>query len=170
MSLVSWPQLGICLETVRRFACHVHENLNSGYDRTQRVLLVHNLWVNGQRSFWKKSDNLHSSLVWSVCNLLVGFIQLQELCCSIMLTTKLNGKSWCHLGSVSGEFLDIISHNPSVSKSNRLHVVIFWFSSLVWGIFYRFPKWLVFFLKSWFSTGYFSNSTDSSVTDGRFSP
>jgi hypothetical protein len=31
-------------------------------------------------------------------------------------------------------------------------------------------KWLVIFLQSWISTGYFSNSTGSSVTNCRFSP
>ena len=58
-----------------------------------------------------------------------------------------------------------------VSKSNRLHVDIvrFFFINLKYNL-YIFLKWSVIFLKSWTSTGYFSNSTGSSVTSGWFSP
>ena len=34
------------------------------------------------------------------------------------------------MGHRPGMFLGMISQNPSVSKSNRLHVVLFWFSLL----------------------------------------
>ena len=69
-------------------------------------------------------------------------------------------------------FLGIISQNPTVSKSNRFHVVIFqFFSLIIWGIFRMiFLTWSVIFLKSWTSTSYFSNWTRSSVTSGRFFP
>ena len=38
----------------------------------------------------------------------------------------------------SWRFLDIIGQNPSVFKSNLLHVDMFRFPSLIWGIFHRF--------------------------------
>jgi hypothetical protein len=42
--------------------------------------------------------------------------------------------------SVRGDFGRIIGQDPSVFKSNRLHVVIFrFFSSLIWGGFHGFP-------------------------------
>jgi len=37
-------------------------------------------------------------------------------------------------------FLDKIRRYPSISKSNRLHVDIFWFSLLIWGTLHRFLK------------------------------
>ena len=43
----------------------------------------------------------------------------------------------------------------------------FGFPLIIWSIFHRFPN-MILFLKFWTSTGYFSNSTGSSVT-GRFS-
>ena len=59
--------------------------------------------------------------------------------------------------------------NPSVSKSNRLHVLIFW------GIFMNIgnisqilQNWLVIFLKSWTATGDFLNSNGSFVISSQF--
>ena len=54
----------------------------------------------------------------------------------------------------------MFSQNPSVSKSNRLHVVNCHFPLLIWGIFYRF---LLNFCKV-----LTSNSTGSSVSTGQF--
>ena len=61
---------------------------------------------------------------------------------------------------------------PSVSKSNRLHVVSFWFFFIkLRYILLHIPlKWWVIFMKSWTSTSYFSNLTGSSVASRRFSP
>ena len=36
--------------------------------------------------------------------------------------------------SVPGKFLGIVGQDPSDSKSNRLHVDIFWFCLLIWGL------------------------------------
>ena len=71
-----------------------------------------------------------------------------------------------------GRFLGIISHNHSVSKSTWLRVVIFqFFFKFNWSIFHTFlSKWLVIFLKSWTSTGFFSNSTGSSLSSDWVSP
>jgi hypothetical protein len=69
-------------------------------------------------------------------------------------------------------FLGIIGQVPSVSKSNQLHVVIFQISLLIQSILILeilLKKWWVFFLKSWTSTIYFSNSTYSYVTSSRIS-
>ena len=69
----------------------------------------------------------------------------------------------------SGRFLDIIGWDPRVCKSNRLHVDILRFSYTILGYILWIPlKWSVIFLQSWTSTGYFSNSTGSSVTNCRF--
>ena len=60
----------------------------------------------------------------------------------------------------------IIGQDPSVSKSNRLHVnhlSVF----LYWGYFpWISSNWRVIFLKSWTLTGYFTNSTNTSIADG----
>ena len=70
-----------------------------------------------------------------------------------------------------GRFLGITGWDPSVWKSNRLHVDSFWLSFIKLGWILQIPlKWWVIFLQSWTSTGYFSNSTSSSVTNCRFSP
>ena len=70
-----------------------------------------------------------------------------------------------------GRFLSIIGWDPSVGKSNRLHVDILWFSFIKLGYIPYIPlKWSVIFLESWSSTGSFSNSIGSSVTNCRFSP
>ncbi len=70
-----------------------------------------------------------------------------------------------------GRFLGIIGWDPSVCKSNRLHVHILRFSFIRLGyILYISLKWSVIFLQSSTSTGYFSNSTGSFVTNCRFSP
>ena len=69
----------------------------------------------------------------------------------------------------SGRFLGIIGWDPSVCKSNRLHVHILGFSIIeLRYIPYIILKLLVIFLQSWTSTGYFSNSTGSFVTNCRF--
>ena len=74
-------------------------------------------------------------------------------------------------GPVSGEIFGIIGQNPSVSKSTRLRVVIFRFLVTNWRYILQIPlKRQVDFPKSWTSTGYFSNSTDSAGTCRRFSP
>jgi hypothetical protein len=65
-------------------------------------------------------------------------------------------------------FSPIIGWDPSVCKSDRLHVDILQHSFIKLG--YILLKWLVIFLQSWTSTGYFSNSTGSFVTNCRFSP
>ena len=65
----------------------------------------------------------------------------------------------------------ITGWDPSVCKSGRLHVHILWssFIKLVY-ILWVPLKWSVIFLQSWWtSTGYFSNSTGSSVTNCWFS-
>ena len=69
-----------------------------------------------------------------------------------------------------GRFSDIIGWDPSVCKSNRLHIDILRFSFLILGYILWIPlKRSVIFLQSWTSTGYFSNSTGSFVTNCRFS-
>ena len=68
-------------------------------------------------------------------------------------------------------FLGIVGWDPSVSKSNCLCVDIVWISFTTfkrWTIDLSL-KWSIIFLQSWTSTGYFSNSTGSSVTSGWFS-
>ena len=40
--------------------------------------------------------------------------------------------------SLSRKFLDRIIEDPSVSKSNRLHVMIYWFSLFIRGILHKF--------------------------------
>ena len=70
---------------------------------------------------------------------------------------------------MTGEILGIT--DPSANKSNRLHVDILRFSFIKLEYILYFPlKWSVIFLQSWTSTGYFSNSTSSFVTNRRFSP
>ena len=65
-----------------------------------------------------------------------------------------------------GRFLGIIGWDPSVCKSNRLHVDILRFSYINLRYIPQIPlKCSVILLKSWTSTGYFSNSTGSSVTN-----
>ena len=79
---------------------------------------------------------------------------------------------WQHtLGiSVQGDFWAIIGRDPSVSKSNRLHINTFRLLFInSWYILYIPPKQWAILLKSWTSTSYFSNSTGSSITNGRFS-
>ena len=77
-----------------------------------------------------------------------------------------NSKQW------SGRFLGIIGWDPRVCKSYQLHVDILWFSLLIkWGFILQITlKRLVIFLQFWISTGYFSNSTGSSITNCWFSP
>ena len=71
----------------------------------------------------------------------------------------------------SERFLGITGWDPSVCKSNRLHGDILRFSFINLGYILFFPlHWSAIFLQSWTSTGYFSNSTGSSVTNCRFSP
>ena len=71
----------------------------------------------------------------------------------------------------SGRFLGIIGGDPSICKSNRLHVGILRFCLYKLGYILWIPlKWSVLFLQFWTSTGYFSNSTGSFVTNCRFSP
>ena len=75
-----------------------------------------------------------------------------------------------HSQQCLGNFLGVISQNPSVSKSNWLHIVIFRFFFINFRYILKTPvKWSVVFLKSWTSRSYFSTSTGSSVTSGRFS-
>ena len=70
----------------------------------------------------------------------------------------------------SGRFLCIIGRDPSVCKSNRLHVDILRLFYIVLRYIPWIPlKWSVILLKSWTSTGCFSNSTGSIVTNYRFS-
>ena len=81
---------------------------------------------------------------------------------------KENPKHW--LQPVIGEILGIISWDPSVCKSNQLHVDILRFSCMKLGNIPSIPlKWPVIFLQSWTSTGDFSNSTGSTVTNCWFS-
>ena len=77
-----------------------------------------------------------------------------------------------HKLTVIGEiFLGIISWDPSVCKSNRLHVDILRFFYINLRYIPWIPlKWSIILLPSWTSTGYSSNSTGSSVTNCRFSP
>ena len=71
----------------------------------------------------------------------------------------------------SGRFLGITGWYPRVCKSNRLHVHIVRFSFIEMGYILQIPlKWSVNFLQSLTSTGYFTNSTGSFVTNCRFSP
>ena len=85
----------------------------------------------------------------------------------------ITGWSWKRTsGQWSGRVLGIIGWDPSVCKSNQLHVDIHRFSFIKLGyILLQIPlkRWVIF-LQSWTSTGYFSNSTSSSVTNCRFSP
>lgn len=71
--------------------------------------------------------------------------------------------------AVSGRFSGMIGQNPRVSRSNRLHVVIFWdfFIDLKY-ILYIPLNLSVISLKFCTSTGYFCNSTSSFVTSSRF--
>ena len=65
------------------------------------------------------------------------------------------------------KFLGIVGQDPRDPKSNRLHVDILRFCILHLSWILQIPlKWSVILLKSRTSTGYFSNSTGSSVTAG----
>ena len=71
----------------------------------------------------------------------------------------------------SGRFLGITGWDPNVWKPNRLHVDILRFSFVELGYILQIPlKRSVIFLQSCTSTGYFSNSAGSLVTNCRFSP
>ena len=66
-------------------------------------------------------------------------------------------------------FLGITNRYPSVFKSNRLHVDIFRYPFINLGYILYIPlKWSVIFVQSPTSTGQFSNSTGSYVTNCRF--
>ena len=70
-----------------------------------------------------------------------------------------------------GRFFSILGQNPSVSKSNQLQIVIFWFCLLIWGIFHKSPpKWWVIVLKSWTLTGYFFKLNWFICHDDEFQP
>ena len=70
-----------------------------------------------------------------------------------------------------GRFWGISGWDPSVCKSNWLHVDILRFSLIKLRYIMQIPlKWSVSLLHSWTSTGYFSNSTGSFVPNRRFSP
>ena len=70
-----------------------------------------------------------------------------------------------------GEIFGATGWDPNVCKSNWLHIDILLVSFIKLGYILQIPlKWLVIFLQSWTSTGYFSNSTGSFVTNCRFSP
>ena len=70
---------------------------------------------------------------------------------------------------VPGKFLGIVGQVPSNSESHRLHVDIVRFCFVHLRCILQIPlKWLVYFLRSWTSTGYISNSTGSSATNRRF--
>ena len=83
------------------------------------------------------------------------------------------GGTWCTLGTVMGEIVwaFVIGWDPRVCNSNRLHVddLRFFYTNLRY-IPWIPLTWLVILLRSWTSTGYFSNSTGSSVINCRFSP
>ena len=85
---------------------------------------------------------------------------------------KENWRMWTlFLVQWSGRFLGVTGWDPSVWKSNRLHVHILRFPFPELGYILYIPlKQSVVFLQSWTSTGYVSNSTGSSVTNCRFSP
>ena len=68
-------------------------------------------------------------------------------------------------------FLGTIGQNPSVSKSNQLHVASFWHFFISWGLLHRTLSndWQ----SSWspeFSTGYFSNSQPAHLEPAGSSP
>ena len=70
-----------------------------------------------------------------------------------------------------GDFLGIIGWDLSVCKSNRLGVDTLGFFYINLRYIPQIPlKWAIILLKSRTSTGYFSYSTASSVTNCRFSP
>ena len=71
----------------------------------------------------------------------------------------------------SGRFLGITGWDPSVCKSNRLHVDILWCSFIKLVYMLWIPLiWPVIILQSWTSTGFPSNSTGSYVTNCLLSP
>ena len=75
------------------------------------------------------------------------------------------------VGQWSGRFLGIIGQDPSVCKSDRLHVDILRFSFTKLGyILWITLKWSVILLQSGASIGYFSKSTGWFVTNYRFFP
>ena len=78
------------------------------------------------------------------------------------LHTSDQGDSWAF----------VIGWDPSVCKSNRLHVDMLQFSFIKLGyILYSITlKWSVILLQSWTSTGSFLNSTASSVANCRVLP
>ena len=85
------------------------------------------------------------------------------------LLLKFNSTVPVHLQLAVG--LGITGWDPSVCKSNWLHVDILRISFIKLEYVLQTPlKWSVIFLQSWTSTGYFWNSTGSSVTNCRFSP
>ena len=72
--------------------------------------------------------------------------------------------------SVSGE---IFGHKLVEILVFQIQPVSYWhlsvFSLQIWGILSIFLKWLVIFQKFWILIGYYSNSTGSSESSGRFS-
>ena len=76
----------------------------------------------------------------------------------------------CLSHSMPRKFLGLVGQDPSDSKSNRIRVDIFPFCCINLRYFLQIPlKWWVILLKSLTSTGYFSNSSSSSVTNHWFS-
>ena len=72
--------------------------------------------------------------------------------------------------TVPGKFLGIVGQDPSDFTSNRLHVDIFRFLFIHLRHVLLIPlNWSAIFLESRTSTGYFLNSTGSSVTNRQFS-
>ena len=132
----------------------------------------------GNVCIWETPD-IHNSLRnWSPAHLTSRKFRATKFdcgACSFMNPFRtMNRENWRLVtdepAQWSGRFLGITGWDPSVCKSNRLHVDILRFSFIKLGYILWIPlKWSVSFLQSWTSTGYFSNSTGSSVTNCRFS-
>ena len=105
------------------------------------------------------------------CQILEGALLLAYLVCKFPKFGKglATGTLFEHLEGIlvecPGRVLGILCQNPSISKSNQLHVEIFQFSLIN----LKYNSWIslkrfITLLKSRASTNYFSNSTSSSIT------
>ena len=131
------------------------------------LLFLTRLWEPKTMSNWalaKGSLTLRSNASLGIIEVYMGETR------TITKSPSYNMLNSYRLGQWPGRFLGIIvGWDPSVCKSNRLHVDILWFPFIELGYILWFPrKWSVIFLQSWISAGYFSNSTGAFVTHCRF--
>ena len=116
---------------------------------------------------------LYNTLVFFItCSFLSGWSKLSLLRNTLSFSFTFSFLSYLPADpplQCPGRFLGIIGQHPSVSKSNRLHFVIFRLFFDNSRYIPQIPlKWWAILLESCTSAAYFPNSTASSVTTSRF--